>query len=111
MDHIRLRIPEEGDGDAGRAVPMSTGVRAFIGEKKARYVQASPLVRSLGTTADHPDGVTCPISGEVEPTDVNQSSGTRQRQRSQIKRSRSLQNFADLLECTIHELRIMLQFS
>ena len=39
MDHIRLRIPEESDGDAGRALPMSTGVRAFVGEKKAMDVK------------------------------------------------------------------------
>ena len=33
-------------------------VRAFMGEKKARGVQASPLVRSSVTKADHPVGVT-----------------------------------------------------
>ena len=49
---------------------MSMGVRAFMGETKARDVQASPLVRSSVTTADHPVGV----SG---PTDVNQSSDVR----------------------------------
>ena len=80
MDNIRVRIPEESDGDAGRELPMSTGARAFIfimGEKKARDVQASPLVRSSVTTTDHPVGVTGPTGGEVAPTDVNQSSDVR----------------------------------
>ena len=40
MDHISLRIHEEGDGDAGRALPMLTGVRAFMDEKKVRDARA-----------------------------------------------------------------------
>ncbi|KAI0207288.1 hypothetical protein LSAT2_008096, partial [Lamellibrachia satsuma] len=76
-DHIRVRIPEENDGDAGSALSLSTGVPAFMGEKKARGVQAPPLVRSSVTTVDHPVGVTGPTGGEVAPTDVNQSSEVR----------------------------------
>ena len=56
---------------------MSTGVRAFIGEKKARNVQASRLVRSSVTTANHPVGVIGPTGGEVAQTGVNQSSDVR----------------------------------
>ena len=74
MDHIRLRIPEDSDGDAGKVLPMSTGGRAFMGEKKARDVQAPTLVRVSVTTVDHPVGLTGPTGGEVAPTDVNQSS-------------------------------------
>ena len=53
---------------------MLSGVRPFMGEKKARDVQAPPSVKSSVTTADHPVGVTGPTGGEVAPTDVNQSS-------------------------------------
>ena len=62
MEHIRLRIPKKSDIDGGRVVPMSTGVRAFMGEKKVMDVEAPPLVRS---TADHPVGVTESTGGEV----------------------------------------------
>ena len=69
MDHIRLRIPKESGGEAGRALPILTDVRAFMGEKKAMDVQASPLVR--------PVEVTGPTSGEIVLADVNQPSDVR----------------------------------
>ena len=62
MDLIRLRIPEVSDGDAGRALSLSTGFRAFMSEKKAKDVQAPPLVKASLTTADHPVGVTGPTT-------------------------------------------------
>ena len=77
MEHIHLRIPEESDGGARRELPVSTGVRAFMGEKKARGVQAPPSVRSSLATADHPVGLTGPTGGEVAPTVVSQSSDVR----------------------------------
>ena len=63
--------------DAVCAVPMSMGVRAFVGEKKARDVQAPPFLRSSVTTADHPVGVTGLTGGEVTLTYVNQYSDVR----------------------------------
>ena len=75
---------------------MSTGVRAFMGETKARGVQAPPLVRSSVTTADHPVGVIGSTGGEVTSTDVNQSSDVRTPIEVEDK---AISESTELLEC------------
>ncbi|KAI0212140.1 hypothetical protein LSAT2_002953 [Lamellibrachia satsuma] len=96
MDHIRLRIPEESDGDA------------------------TTLVRSSVTTADHPVGVTGPTDEEVAPTTVIQFSDVRTptavadkavAESTEFRRCTRVRKPLLEIEYAIRGLRIMLQFS
>ena len=80
IDHIPLRIPEEGGGDAGTAPPVSTIVRAFVKEEQERVVHVPDSVRSSVTTADYPVGVTGPteVAGrDIAPTEIEQTTNVR----------------------------------